>query len=123
MKRQLTLYQLVGTQKKTRSESESEKEEEEEGDLAESGVSGTSLQSRASLGTEVPLDIAQTRQERPVQPKLNLFPKTQFGERARCFSTHWYTLYPFLEYSTLLIVMLVACFHRHLGMLMKHSHE
>ena len=35
----------------------------------------------------------------PVQPILTRYPRTNFGKKSRSFSTHWFTVHKFLEYS------------------------
>ena len=56
-----------------------------------------------STTTSVPADIAQSRAQSPVQPVLRSYPQTMFGKRKnaknRSFNHHWYTLFPFIEYS------------------------
>ncbi len=47
----------------------------------------------------VPLDIASTPQQDPVQPKNRQFPSTMFGNKERCFNPNWYSKYSWLEYS------------------------
>uniref|UniRef100_A0A1X7U5U3 TTF-type domain-containing protein n=1 Tax=Amphimedon queenslandica TaxID=400682 RepID=A0A1X7U5U3_AMPQE len=46
-----------------------------------------------------PNDIASSLHDKPVQPHIARFQKTQISDRSRSFSKHWYPLYPFIEYS------------------------
>lgn len=45
------------------------------------------------------LDISRSKDEDPVQPHLNHFPKTTYGKRTRSFVSSWYTDNPWLEFS------------------------
>ena len=51
------------------------------------------------MGSSATCDIGIHKDEDPVQPLLNPFPKTVFGSQTRCFSAAWYTQFSFLEYS------------------------
>lgn len=55
--------------------------------------------SSVSSSSSVPSDIASSPQEQPVQPVLNAYPCTKFGDRERCFNSNWYSKYEWLEYS------------------------
>ena len=50
-----------------------------------------------------PADITRSKGDRPTQPKLKAFPRKPFGtgknSRDRCFGAHWYSKFPFIEYS------------------------
>ena len=56
--------------------------------------------------TEDPSDIAQTPAFPPVRPRINRFPTTMFGSKARSFNPLWFKSYDWLEYS----VKMDACF-------------
>ena len=47
-----------------------------------------------------PTDISKSVDDDLAQPQLKDFPKTQIGDRKRSFSSHWYSKFPFIEYST-----------------------
>ena len=48
---------------------------------------------------QAPADIAQGKNQRPVQPKLRTFPLSAMKGQQRSFNSRWYTDYPFIEYS------------------------
>jgi hypothetical protein len=77
----------------------------ESGDPTLSGSGGSELLS-VTLNTSVPADIAQSKYHSPTQPVLQNYPRTTFGtgknSRNRSFSHHWYSKFPFIEYSILL---------------------
>ena len=127
MKRQRTLFELKVVEKRRReaeSESETESEGEKDTSAAREGSSGdreirdcgngeamrnrpttstASLSSEAHSEVAAPFDIARSRNQAPVQPKLRDFPRTTFSSgkntRDHCFSSRWYVQYPFIEYS------------------------
>jgi len=45
------------------------------------------------------LDISSSATDRPVQPMLTSFKRTQVGSTVRSFSSHWYKKFPTIEYS------------------------
>lgn len=48
-----------------------------------------------------PNDISQSPSDNPIQPSLQIFPKSKFGNRLRSFQKHWYNQFKWLEYSIL----------------------
>lgn len=50
-------------------------------------------------GASAAVDDLSAIDEPPTQPRLRSFPTTMFGNKARCFSPHWYEKFRFLEYS------------------------
>eukprot|EP00732_Lithocolla_globosa_P001241 Lithocolla_globosa_v1_NODE_583_length_3681_cov_15.345284.p1 type:complete len:543 gc:universal NODE_583_length_3681_cov_15.345284:3050-1422(-) len=49
--------------------------------------------------SNVPEDIASGPEVKPVQPTRTNFPKTMFGQKQRSFSSGWYAVHPWIEYS------------------------
>ena len=47
-----------------------------------------------------PTDISESIDDDLAQPQLKDFPKTQIGDGKHSFSSHWYSKFPFIEYST-----------------------
>jgi len=82
-------------------------------DEQSSGTSSTTVQSttRTATATAGPnaesktlssasvLDISSSATDRPVQPMLTSFKRTQVGSTVRSFSSHWYKKFPTIEYS------------------------
>ena len=116
-KRQTTLFELkvVRCHQKEGPE-ESNNDEDSTGDDpddlsgSESGDPGNPTLSSSSellmtedTNTSVPADIAQSKYHSPNQPILQNYPRTTFGtgktSRNRSFSHHWYSKFPFIEYS------------------------
>ena len=56
--------------------------------------------------TEDPSDIATTPAFPPVRPRINRFPTTMLGSKARSFNPLWFKSYDWLEYS----IKIDACF-------------
>jgi hypothetical protein len=48
-----------------------------------------------------PKDLSQTLDDGPKQPRLVTYPKTKFGKRMRHFSSKWFDIYNWLEYSVI----------------------
>jgi hypothetical protein len=53
-----------------------------------------------------PSDLSQSINEGPKQPRLKLFPRSEFGaeknKRMRSFNSDWYNIHPWVEYSALI---------------------
>lgn len=55
--------------------------------------------SDSSSESDLPLDIANDKSGSPIQPKIS-FRSRSFGASGnRAFQAHWYTVFPWIEYS------------------------
>ena len=60
----------------------------------------TQLESQnTSTESAVPLDVAESPNQQPCQPKLAHFPVTLIGSKQRAFNSNWCKTYSWLEYS------------------------
>ena len=115
-KRQTTLFELkVVRYNKKDGEAAPIDDEDSDGDDPEAELSGTESLDDQSTSSEllskdasttlntIPADIAQSKYHSPIQPVFENYPRTTIGtgknSRNRSFSHHWYSKFPFIEYS------------------------
>ena len=113
MQRQTTLFELKVVRCHQNEESKDDEENGDDSSGSESSDNGDEthessselLLNKSTSGTSnsVPGDIAQSKYHSPIQPILQNYPRTTFGtgknSRNRSFSHHWYSKFPFIEYS------------------------
>ncbi|XP_067229513.1 uncharacterized protein [Chanodichthys erythropterus] len=80
-------------------ESEGIVEEESETDGETEAESDTPTEEPCVSTSSGPSDISKSREEPPVQPMMNIYPRTLMGDRRRSFKAAWYHIHPWLEYS------------------------
>lgn len=115
-KRQTTLFELKVVRCHRMEGPEESNDEDSSGDDpddlsgSESGDPGNLTLSNSSellmtedTNTSAPADIAQSKYHLPIQPIFQNYPRTTFGtgknSRNHSFSYHWYSKFPFIEYS------------------------